>query len=98
MRTATRKLLDGFPGIDELRHAVAHAGEFDAHPEDHAPDGLYALTMLGENGRFSAPFRKTVYHLDITAQTLALLEEVVKEFYSGFIPAAKRLDEEGHIE
>ncbi len=44
MRSASKKLDEYFPDIDALRHATAHKGENEAHPEGHAPDGKYALT------------------------------------------------------
>jgi hypothetical protein len=98
LRAAAKALSQAFPGIEELRHAVAHAGEFEAEPEVHAPDGMFALTKLGEDGQFSAPFRGQVYQLDISEQSLRTLTEVVEECFGAFRGAAEALETEGHLE
>lgn len=98
LRQSAKLLNDYFPEIDRLRDAMAHAGEFDAHPEDHAPDGMFALKGFREPHRFSAPFKRKLYHLDITDQTLAQMTEVVVKFFEGFMPASEMLESQGHVE
>lgn len=98
IRNAAKLLDEYFPEIDGLRDAMAHAGEFDAHPEQHAPDGMFALTGFREADTFSAPFKKRLHHLDITDESLSRIEQVVSLVLSGFDRAAKDLELEGHLE
>lgn len=98
LRQSAKLLNDYFPEIDGLRDAMAHAGEFDAHPEDHAPDGMFALKGFREPHRFSAPFKRKLYHLDITDETLARITEVVVKFFEGFMPASEMFEAQGHVE
>lgn len=98
LRASAKLLNDYFPEIDGLRDAMAHAGEFDAHPEDHAPDGMFALKGFSEEHTFSAPFKRNLYRLDITDETLARISEVVNMFFEGFVPASKMLEAQGHVE
>gem|GEM_PF-1186424 len=98
LRKSTKLLNDYFPEIDGLRDAMAHAGEFDAHPEVHAPDGMFALKGFREPHRFSAPFKRKLYHLDITDETLTRITEVVVLFFEGFMPASAMLEAQGHVE
>lgn len=98
LRQSAKLLNDYFPKINELRDAIAHAGEFDAHPEDHASDGVFALKGFREGHTFSAPFKKKLYHLDITDETLNRMIEVVDTFFEGFVLTAQTLEAEGHLE
>jgi hypothetical protein len=95
---AARKALDEyFPHIEPLRHAVAHKGQNEAHPELHAPDGQFALYGIREN-RFVAPYEGEYRFLDITQESLQRIAEVVTEYLRAFEPAAKVLELQGHIE
>lgn len=98
LRASAKLLNDYFPGIDGLRDAMAHVGEFDAHPEDHAPDGMFALKGFRKEHTFSAPFKRKIYQLDITDETLARITEVVNMFFEGFVPASQTLEAQGHVE
>jgi hypothetical protein len=98
MRGARRTLDDYFPHIEALRHATAHKGENEAHPEVHAPDGKYALTGFREPDRFTAPYEGELYYLDITDQSLQRIIEVVTEFFGAFQVAATELEKQGHLE
>ena len=98
MRGARKMLDDYFPDIEALRHATAHKGENEAHPEVHAPDGKYALSGFREPDRFSAPYEGQLYYLDITDQSLQRIIEVVTEFFGAFQVAATELEKQGHLE
>ncbi len=98
LRSARKRLDDYFPGIEFLRHATAHKGENEAFPEIHAPDGRYALSGFREPDRFSAPYKGTLYYLDITDQSLRNIAEVVTEYFEAFQTAAVELEKQGHLE
>jgi hypothetical protein len=98
IRSARKRLDEYFPDIEALRHATAHKGENDAHPEVHAPDGKYALTGFREPDRYSAPYQGTLRYLDITRKSLGRIEEVVGEFLYAFEAAAHELEKQGHLE
>lgn len=98
LKSARKRLDDYFPGIESLRHATAHKGENEAHPEVHAPDGRFALTGFREPDQLSAPYRGALYYLDITDQSLQRISEVVTEYLSGFEFAAAELERQGHLE
>ncbi|MDO8767817.1 MAG: hypothetical protein Q7K57_03780 [Burkholderiaceae bacterium] len=98
LRSARKKLDDYFPDIEHLRHATAHRGENEAHPEIHAPDGQYALTGFREPDVYSAPYEGKLRQLAITQQSLQLIIEVVAEFFDAFEVAATGLENLGHIE
>ncbi|MEO8124804.1 MAG: hypothetical protein ABI633_12210 [Burkholderiales bacterium] len=98
MRSASKRLEEYFPDIEALRHATAHKGENEAHPEVHAPDGQYALTGFREPDRFSAPYEGQLHYLDITDQSLERINEVVTEFFGAFGKAAAELEQQGHLE
>jgi len=87
-----------FPDIEALRHATAHKGENEAHPEIHAPDGLHALSGFRQPDRYSAPYRGQLYHLDITRKSLERIEEVVSQFFNAFEVVAQELEKQGHLE
>lgn len=94
-----RKLLDDyFPGIEALRHAAAHKGENEAHPEVHAPDGRFALSGFREPDVFSAPYEGKLYRLQLTEKSLEQIVEVVAEFCEGFAKAATELATQGHLD
>jgi hypothetical protein len=97
MRSARKMLDDYFPDVEALRHATAHKGENEAHPEVHAPDGKYALTGFREPDRFSAPYEGQLYYLDITDQSLQRIIEVVSKFFGAFQVAAVELERQGHL-
>lgn len=98
MRGARKMLDEYFPDIEVLRHATAHKGENEAHPEVHAPDGKYALTGFREPDRFSTPYDGQLRHLDITDQSLQRIIEVVTEYFAAFEIAATELKKQGHLE
>ena len=98
LRSARKRLDEDFPDIEALRHATAHKGENEAHPEIHAPDGEYALTGFREPDRFSAPYEGRLRYLDITDQSLQRITEVVVEFFEGFQVAAAELEKQGHVD
>lgn len=98
LRGARKRLDEYFPGIKALRHATAHKGENEAHPEKHAPDGRYALTGFREPDRYSAPHLGQLHHLDITHKSLERIVEVVTEYLGAFTLAAAELEKQGHLE
>lgn len=98
MRGARKLLDDYFPDIEALRHATAHRGENEAHPEVHAPDGQYALAGFREPDRYSAPYEGKLCYLDITRHSLQQVDEVVNEFAAAFRVAAATLEKQGHID
>jgi len=97
LRSARRKLDEYFPDIEPLRHATAHKGENDAHPEVHAPDGQYALSGFREPDVYSAPYEGHLRHLAISKQSLERISEVVTDFLSAFKAAAVELEIQGHL-
>jgi hypothetical protein len=97
-KSASKRLDEYFPGIGPLRHATAHQGENEAHPEKHATDGLYALRGFKEKDRFSAPHEGKLYSLDITDESLDQIREVVVEFLNAFRTAAATLESQGHLD
>jgi hypothetical protein len=98
VKSARKKLDAYFPDIEALRHATAHKGENEAHPEVHAPDGRYALTGFREPDRFSTPYQGKLRYLDVTDQSLQYIVEVVTEFLGAFEAAAAELEKQGHLE
>jgi hypothetical protein len=98
MRCASKRLDEYFPDIEPLRHAIAHSGEIEAHPETHAPNGKYNLTGFREPDRFSTGYEGQLRYLDITSQSLEKIQEVVAMFFSAFEKAAAELEKQGHIE
>jgi hypothetical protein len=98
LRSSRKRLDDTFPGIAKLRHATAHKGENEAHPEVHAPDGRFALAGFREPDRYSAPYEGKLYALDITVQSLHTIESVVGEYLDGFRSAASALEAQGHLD
>lgn len=98
IKNARKRLDECFPDIEALRHATAHKGENEAHPEKHAPDGLYALAGFREPDRFSTPYQGTLRYLNITDQSLQSIVAVVAEFLSAFEATAAELERQGHLE
>ena len=98
LRGAAKKIDEYFPDIEALRHAIAHQGDNEAHPEKHAPDGRYALSGLLAPGRFSAAYEGQTRYLDITDRSLQQIIEVVQEFFDAFASAATELENQGHLE
>ena len=98
MRSASKRLDEYFPDIEALRHATAHKGENEAHPELHAPDGQYALTGIREPDRFSVPYEGQLRCLDITDHSLHRIRVVVEEFFSAFEMIANELARQGHLD
>jgi hypothetical protein len=88
LKDARKRLDEYFPDIEALRHATAHKGQNEAHPEVHAPDGLYALFGFREPDKFSAPYEGKLRYLEITRESLARIVEVVDLYLSAFEPAA----------
>lgn len=98
LRSARKNLEDYFPDIETLRHAIAHTGENESHPEVHAPDGNYALTGFREPDVFSKPYQGHLRRLEMTDQSLQRVSDVVDEFLSGFSGAALELERQGHLD
>ena len=98
IRRARKQLDEYFPDIEALRHATAHRGENEAHPEAHAPDGRIALTGFREPDRYSAPYLGKLCSLDITDKSLDRIAEVVGTYLGAFEPAAKELERQGYLE
>ncbi len=98
LRSARKRLDEYFPGIEALRHAIAHKGENEAHPEVHAPDGQFALSGFREPDVFSAPYEGELYRLPLTMESLKQINEVIAEFFDGFAIAAAELEKEGHVD
>jgi hypothetical protein len=98
LRAATKLLNEYFPDIDQLRHAIAHAGANDVLPGQHAPEHGYLLVGFREQDRYTAPYKGVDRHLSITEGSLERIREVANEFICAFEPAAKLLEQEGHLE
>jgi hypothetical protein len=98
LRQSAKLFDEYFPNIRELRDAMAHAGEFDAYPEMHAPDGMFALKGFREPHVFSAPFKRQLYRLALTDSTLSQMVEVVEGIFHAFIPASELLESQGHVD
>jgi hypothetical protein len=98
LKDARKRLDEYFPDIEALRHATAHKGQNEAHPEMHAPDGQYALFGFREPDIFSAPYEGKLRYLAITRESLARITEVVTEYLAAFEPAARKLEAQGHLE
>jgi len=98
LRSASKRLDEYFPGIDQLRHAIAHAGANDVLPQAHATEHGYLLVGFPEPDRYTAPYQGVKYHLDITAASLARINEVAQAFMDAFAPAALVLKQEGYLE
>lgn len=98
LRAATKRLDEYFPDIDQLRHAVAHAGANDVMPDAHAPEHGLLLAGFSEQDRYTAPYQGIDRHLHITESSLERIREVASEFLRAFEPSAKLLEQQGHIE
>ena len=98
LRNAPKLLDTYFPGIDDLRHAIAHAGANDVLPDEHVAGEGYLLTGFREPDRYSAPHKGIIRHLDITQGTSARIDEIVVEFFLAFAPAARLLEQQGHLD
>ncbi|XJO17725.1 hypothetical protein ACHMXE_15580 [Variovorax sp. UC122_21] len=97
LKAARKRLDDDFPHIEALRHATAHKGEIEAFPEQHAIDTKFALSGFREPDRYSLEYKGQMRFLDINTQSLLDIAEAVQTFLDAFAPAAKRLDDEGHL-
>ncbi|MDM0072783.1 hypothetical protein QTH90_00190 [Variovorax sp. J2P1-59] len=98
LRIATTLLDKQFPNIDQLRHAIAHAGEFDTLPDGHVPAGDFGLVGFRENDRFSAYFEGELRTLGMTDESLAQITKIAARYLGAFEPAAKALELQGHLE
>jgi hypothetical protein len=98
LKAARKKLDEYFPDIEALRHATAHKGQNEAHPEVHAPDGRYALFGFREPDIFSAPYEGKLRYIEITRKSLGRIVEVLGLYLSGFEPAARKLELQGHLD
>lgn len=98
LRAASKYLDESFPDIEFLRHAVAHTGENEVHPEVHAPDGLFALTSLTPEGKFAAPYKGKLQQLMVTDSSLQQIHAVLALYFNAFHGAAAALRAQGHIE
>jgi hypothetical protein len=93
-----KALDDAFPGIEGLRHAAAHKGQNDAHPEQHRPAGVrWALSGFRSGDTYSAPHERAMYSLDISAASLAIIRDAVGEFFAAYDDAAAELERQGHL-
>jgi len=98
-RGARKRLDEYFPDIEALRHATAHKGENEVNPDSHAPEGQqFALTGFREPHKYSTPYLGKMRSLDITDESLRKVVEVVDAYLSGFEPAARELERQGHLE
>jgi len=97
LRNARKRLDEYFPDIEPLRHATAHKGQNESHPQVHAPDGQFALSGFREPDVYSAPYEGQLYRLAITDQSLQRIVEVVAEFLAEFEVAAAELEKQGHL-
>lgn len=98
LRSARKKLDDYFSGIEPMRHAAAHRGENESHPEVHAPDGQYALTSIRDDDVYTVPYQGKLCYLEISTRSLAQVTTVVTEFLYAFVPAASELEKYGHLD
>lgn len=98
LRIATTLLDKQFPNIDQLRHAIAHAGEFDTLPGNHVPEGDFGLVGFREDDRFSAYFEGKLRTLDMTDESLEQIMKIAARYLVAFEPAAKTLEQQGHLE
>jgi hypothetical protein len=98
LRAATKRLDEYFPDIDQLRHAIAHAGAHDVMSDQHAPEHGFLLVGFREQDRYTAPYKGVDRHLNITEGSLERIREVASEFLLAFEPAAKLLERQGHLE
>lgn len=98
LRIATTLLDKKFPNIDQLRHAIAHAGEFDTIPGDHVPTGTFGPVGFREADRFSAYFEGELRTLDMTEDSLTQITKITARYLAAFEPAAAVLELQGHIE
>lgn len=89
---------DYFPSIEALRHATAHRGENEAHADEHAPEGEYALTGFRDGDLFCVPYKGKQHSIEISTTSLDLIKEVVAAYLLGFVPAADKLEAEGHLD
>lgn len=97
LRAATKSLDEYFPDIDQLRHAIAHAGANDVMPDQHANEDGYLLIGFTEEDRYTAPYRGVERHLSVTSASLERVHGVAAEFLKAFEPAAILLEKQGHI-
>jgi hypothetical protein len=98
LRGARKDLDDYFPDIEQIRHAVAHRGENEAHPDIHAEDGAFALSGFREPHVFSIPYKGTLRRLAITEDSLHRIESSVARFFCAFAAASAELEKQGHLE
>lgn len=96
---SARKMLDEyFPNIECLRHATAHKGENEAHPEEHAPDNLFMLSGFDDADNFSTFYKGKKCSLGITNQSLEQIKLVVVKFLTSFNALAAKLETQGHLD
>jgi len=95
MRRAFGLFEEYFPNFEEVRHAVAHRGSVSFSPEKHAPDGLFGIARITDADRFETTYEGVQYHLDITAETLGRMADVVTTFWAAFAPVEKVFDRLG---
>jgi hypothetical protein len=98
LRIATTLLDKQFPNIDQLRHAIAHAGEFDTLPGNHVPEGGFGLVGFREDDRFSAYFEGELRTLEMTDESLEQITKIAARYLVAFESAAKALELQGHLE
>jgi hypothetical protein len=98
LRGARKELDEHFPDIELLRHAVAHRGENEAHPNVHADNGMFALSGFREPDVFSIPYKGTLRRLSITNESLDKINSAVTRFFSAFAAASAELESQGHLE
>lgn len=98
LRNARTHLDETFPDIEAFRHAIAHSGQNESHPEDHAPNGVPALTGFREPDVFSKHYQGKLCRLEMTDRSLQKISDVVDEYLAGFASAVTELARQGHLE
>ncbi len=98
LRKSRKKLDEYFPGIESLRHHVAHSGEIESDRSEFSPEKLPYLSGLREPNIYSAMHNGKVHRLAITDASAAQIAEVVEEYLKAFQLAANTLEKEGHLE
>jgi hypothetical protein len=94
LRSAKKSLKDMVPNFEDVRHAVAHAGEVmndrdtsDRHsisiPERLVKKLIYR-NCFDSNGKFRNTYNGKLQEYELSSQTLAELNRILQEFYSAF--------------
>ncbi len=98
LRSARKHLDEAFPYVEAFRHAIAHSGENESHPEVHAPSGVPALTGFREPDVFSKHYQGQLCRLEMTDSSLQKIIGFVDEYLAGFSNAFTELERQGHLD